>query len=275
MKKITLLFLSIVGMLNVANAQDVMLFDWDTVNTDHAFLGSWNGTWPDTAFEKITNPDATGINTSANVGQYTANGGADGLIHSEAIDDTSLGIVPQFDFTTTPYLSLKVWIDKPVNVSVKLENHGYYPEFRTKTKSVTTTNQWVMVEFDCSDLVPGDVPGWGTYDIVGVIFDNDLSGGTVANDVYYFDDIKLSSSSTLSTEDFFASSSLTKCYPNPASDYIYVKNAQKISIIDLNGRKVKEAVNLDKVDISSLANGIYIVKFDTGNATKTSKLIKN
>jgi hypothetical protein len=272
MKKIITLFFGIIGMLNVANAQDVMLFDFDTVNANVTFVEIWNGTYPNSTFAKVTNPDASGINTSANVGQITSNGGVNTQVDSEAVGSSTL---PAFDFATNPYLTMKVWIDKPVSVSVEFKNDGYYPSFGTLTQNVTTINQWVTVEFDCSEFLSGGVHGWGTYNIIGVSFDRDSSGGTVANDVYYFDDIKLSSSTTLSTKDFFASSSSAKYYPNPASDYIYVKNAQKVSIIDMNGRLVKEAVNLEKVDISSLVNGFYIVKLDAGNVKKTSKLIKN
>jgi len=63
-------------------------------------------------------------------------------------------------------------------------------------------------------------------------------------------------------------------YPNPATKYITTPNAQKVTITDLNGRLVKEAFNTEKVDVSSLAKGAYIVKAQIGNATKIGKLIK-
>jgi trimeric autotransporter adhesin len=194
MKKITLLFLALTGMLNVANAQ--MLFDFDTVNADHVFTEVWNGTWPNTAFAKVSNPDVSGINTSANVGKYTANGGADAQLNSEDVGSATL---PDFDFATNPYLTMKVWVGKPVSVTIEFKNNGYYPGFGTLTKSVTTVNQWVTIEFNCSEFVSGGIHGWGTYNIIGVSFDKDLSGGTVANDIYYFDDIKLSATPTTTT----------------------------------------------------------------------------
>jgi hypothetical protein len=63
-------------------------------------------------------------------------------------------------------------------------------------------------------------------------------------------------------------------YPNPATNYILTQNAQKVSILDLNGRIVKEAINTEKVDISSLVKGAYIVKVKIDNATKIGKFIK-
>jgi hypothetical protein len=63
-------------------------------------------------------------------------------------------------------------------------------------------------------------------------------------------------------------------YPNPATNYILTRNAQKVTILDLNGRIVKEAFNTEKVDVSSLAKGAYIVKAQIENTTKIGKLIK-
>jgi len=63
-------------------------------------------------------------------------------------------------------------------------------------------------------------------------------------------------------------------YPNPATKYITTSNAQKVTITDLNGRIVKEAINTEKVDVSSLSKGAYIVKVKIDNTTKIGKLIK-
>jgi len=49
---------------------------------------------------------------------------------------------------------------------------------------------------------------------------------------------------------------------------------KKVSIVDLNGRIVNETLNAEKVDVSSLANGAYIVKVKTNGITKIGKLIK-
>jgi hypothetical protein len=274
MKKITTFLFGIFCMLSVANAQDIMLFDFDTVNADHPFFEGWNGTWPNTAFAKVANPNASGINTSANVGEFISNGGTNAELFSDTLNNVSQ-VVSQFDFTATPYFSLKVWVGKPVSVSVEFRNHGYYPSFVTKTQSVTIINKWVTVEFQCSDLVSGGAYGWGTYDRIGVLFDKDLSGGTKAKDVYYFDDIKRTATSSLTTTGLSAETGAKfSVYPNPATDYIFTQNAQKVSILDLKGRIVKEAINTEKIDVSSLAKGAYIVKVKIDNATKIGKFIK-
>jgi hypothetical protein len=272
MKKITTFLFGIFCMLSVANAQSTMLFDFDKVNADTIFQSGWNGTWPNTAFAKVANPDPTGINTSANVGEFIANGGANGELSSQNVGSANL---PSFDFATMPYCTMKVWVNKPVTVSVDFKNNGYYPSFGTLTQSVTTINKWVTVEFNCTEFLSGGVHGWGSYNIIGVLFDKDLSGGTKANDVYYFDEIKLSATSSLPATGLSAEiSAKFSVYPNPATNYILTQNAQKVTILDLNGRVVKEAINTEKVDIRSLANGAYIVKIKIDNATKIGKFIK-
>ncbi|MDR7209850.1 T9SS type A sorting domain-containing protein [Flavobacterium piscis] len=277
MKKITLLFLALTAMVNVANAQ--MLFDFDTVNANQVFQSGWNGTYPNTAFAKVSNPHISGINTSANVGAYTANGGTNAQLSS---DNVGSATVANFDFVTNPYFTMKVWVNKPVVVSVEFKNNGYYPSFATKTKSVTTINQWVTVEFDCSDIQYG-APGnfWGYYNIVGVSFDKDLAGGTVANDVYYFDDMKLSATTSLSTKDFTANSDSVQVYPNPFASEFNVANSEgsfQVSVFDVLGRKVATAKSSSsQLSMgSSLKSGVYIVKVEGANAkdSKSFKVIK-
>lgn len=270
MKKITTLFLGLVCLFSVANAQDIMLFDFDTTNANLVFQEGWNGTWPNAAFAKVANPDVSGINTSANVGKFISNGGANATIYSEGVGSATL---VSFDFETKPYVTMKVWVNKPVSASLYFANNGYYPGFGYVTQNVTTTNQWVTVEFDCTEFKNGGPHGWGTYNILGVCFDKDLTGGTVANDVYYFDDIK-QSASLISTGLSAKSNAKFSVYPNPAQNYILTPNAQKVTVLDLNGQIVKESVNVERVDISLLAKGSYIVKIKADNETKVGKLVK-
>jgi len=90
-----------------------------------------------------------------------------------------------------------------------------------------------------------------------------------------FDNVKIlgkvhSVTTSLSSE----SKDVFSVYPNPATNYIYTQNAQKVTIADLNGRVVKESFNAERVDVSSLAIGAYIIKIKVSNTTKIGKLIK-
>ncbi len=71
-----------------------------------------------------------------------------------------------------------------------------------------------------------------------------------------------------------------RLYPNPANSHIAIKglndlNAQ-IEILDLNGNKIisKQIVNGLDIDISSLCNGLYLVRIKSDKQNKTIKLIK-
>jgi hypothetical protein len=68
-------------------------------------------------------------------------------------------------------------------------------------------------------------------------------------------------------------------YPNPANDFIYLpQSAQnaKVQVLDVQGRIL---LNIDsykgeKLDVSRLSNGWYMVQINNGNRIKTGKFIK-
>jgi|GEM_PF-1003406 len=110
----------------------------------------------------------------------------------------------------------------------------------------------------------------GSYNTISLRMNPDAGGNDVMFDNFIITGPEKSAVSSLSSEkkDVFI------VYPNPATNYILAENAQKVTITDLNGRIVKEALNSEKVDISSLSKGAYIVKVMIANSTKIGKLIK-
>ncbi len=68
-------------------------------------------------------------------------------------------------------------------------------------------------------------------------------------------------------------------YPNPASNgYINITSkltgAKNILIFDILGKQVlKTTLNSEKLDISALNSGVYIIKIEQGKASTTQKLI--
>lgn len=65
-------------------------------------------------------------------------------------------------------------------------------------------------------------------------------------------------------------------YPNPAKDFVYIKNNQKIDSIEvysLSGQKLNIDTNDDKINVSQLPSGVYILNIQTGNAVVSKKLI--
>lgn len=73
--------------------------------------------------------------------------------------------------------------------------------------------------------------------------------------------------------------SIITLYPNPTSDFLSIKSAQKISkveIYDVSGKLIRSA-NLkdEKINVQNLLNGNYLIKLYTENGVVTSKFIKN
>jgi len=65
-------------------------------------------------------------------------------------------------------------------------------------------------------------------------------------------------------------------YPNPTSDFIYIKNIEKknIKIYDISGRILDEIfVENQKIDFSNFKAGIYFISVETENGIKTQKII--
>ncbi|PLX05777.1 MAG: hypothetical protein C0596_18975 [Marinilabiliales bacterium] len=68
-------------------------------------------------------------------------------------------------------------------------------------------------------------------------------------------------------------------YPNPAHDYIYIENIEnnktQIEVYNSTGQKIIEASNMQKIDISSLTPGLYVVKIKTTGSYFNSKSIRS
>lgn len=151
-----------------------ILFDFDTTNPDVGFE-SWAGT----GFAKVANPDKTGINLSDNVGEYTYAGDDSGLENSLVSDATPL---TAFDFSETPFIKIKVWLSKPVAVSIRLQNYPDYGQGHEQQINVTETNKWVELVFNFGTITATN------YNRVQIYFDKDGAGESVIGDTFYFDD---------------------------------------------------------------------------------------
>ncbi|WP_322971785.1 T9SS type A sorting domain-containing protein [Faecalibacter sp. LW9] len=83
---------------------------------------------------------------------------------------------------------------------------------------------------------------------------------------------------TLSTVDTTKSS--IKVYPNPVVDYLVVESfseAKFISVIDITGRQVlsqNPSSKVNRVNMSSLSAGTYIVTVESNDGVQSFKVIK-
>lgn len=83
----------------------------------------------------------------------------------------------------------------------------------------------------------------------------------------------------LSTSDFENNS--ISVYPNPTNDFIYVQGVEnttksQVVITDMLGKKVfsSSQLNVDKIDVSNLNSGIYILSISSNDSQKMVKFIK-
>ncbi len=104
-----------------------------------------------------------------------------------------------------------------------------------------------------------------------------LSGGsaTLASAV---DNVQVSALAVLGTAEVAASESL-QIYPNPASDFVYVKSensVEQVVLFDMAGKLVRKTVlREDAFDVKSLSAGVYVmqVKFKDGT-TESRRIVK-
>nr|WP_315247644.1 T9SS type A sorting domain-containing protein [uncultured Flavobacterium sp.] len=121
-----------------------------------------------------------------------------------------------------------------------------------------------------------------TMGFAGVINFNDIDVDEVrivSNDFYdsSFDSFIGKFTATLGVDDVNFSDAKIVVSPNPANDYLMVsglKNTENFSIYNVLGSKIFDGIidNDKKIDLKSLSNGVYFLKFENN---KTIKFIKN
>lgn len=66
-------------------------------------------------------------------------------------------------------------------------------------------------------------------------------------------------------------------YPNPTTSHLminYSKEISQLAIIDLNGRKIKQFLGTNAIDVSDLVDGIYFLQITANNTIINRKFIK-
>ncbi|WP_317127697.1 PKD domain-containing protein [Marinoscillum furvescens] len=155
--------------LNVTPVTDFVI-DHESAVTWDVFGGS--------VVEIVANPDASGLNTSANVLKLT---------HG---DQTWAGIVTQLDgpldFTGKTKMKVKLWAPATGTLKFKLEGVGGEPNQEIDL-TVDKANEWVELTWDLSTDINGNPVASNAYSRV-VLFPG---WDTTTADVYYIDDITM------------------------------------------------------------------------------------
>lgn len=215
---------------------NVMMFDYESDETDTPFV-----TWGSAGFAAVPNPAPDAINNSSTVGQFTHPGG----VWSSGIE--SEGTFDYIDFAETPFFSMKVWVDKPINIVFKLQNNPSYWQNNEIYYAVTESeiNQWIQLTFNFSNVTASN------YNRVQLWFDGDTSGGSEAGDVYYFDDIVKSNVPPAAEVTY-----------NPADGATDVLQYAQLSI-----NSNFQFVNLDGSDIDDASSKLELRENDSSGTT--------
>lgn len=158
------IFLLVMLFSAFANAQYIYT-DFDG-NQNETFSG-----WPN-APTVVVNPDQSGINTSANVGQWVRS--TEQWAHAYII------LSDKINFATGNTFKMKAWSPIACNFLFKLEDKTNGGIFIEKVQAISTPNQWVELTFDFTGAASG------TYDKI-VIF---MDFATTTDNTFYFDDVE-------------------------------------------------------------------------------------
>jgi hypothetical protein len=132
--------------------------------------------------------------------------------------------------------------------------------------------------YSASTASLGLIPGMVGQDLY--LYNNTAIGNTVSK-IAGYDNIlvEFANTGTLSANelsDKFATKSI-KIYPNPTSDVLNIQTDSKInniSVSDMTGRRVNIKLDGDKVDVSTLPAGNYLINVETKDGISTEKFIK-
>lgn len=146
-------------------------FETDTEYTLNGFGGASGAV--------VANPDQSGINSSATVGQVVKNVGA------ETWAGIAVPLPAPVDFSTQQKIKIKVWSPQAnIQVLLKWEQLGN-PNVNTEVAATTTVaNQWEELTFDFTGINNSN-----NYQNMVLFFD---FGNTGTGATYYFDDVQLS-----------------------------------------------------------------------------------
>jgi hypothetical protein len=183
------------------------------------------------------------------------------------------------DVSTAAYVSFDYWSPNATDFKLFLISDGapvtettYAIGPDASDQEDIVLNAWTHVEVPISHFTAQ------SFDVTKYLqYKFDVT--SIRPGIVYIDNLYFSKVSTLSTPRFNLTN--MNVYPNPTSDYLTIHSPEiieSISIFNLLGKKIKTWVPNQKkstLDIKELSSGLYIVKYQVGNATNSIKFIKD
>ncbi|MEQ8905129.1 T9SS type A sorting domain-containing protein, partial [Ekhidna sp.] len=134
------------------------------------------------------------------------------------------------------------------------------------TITVTSSDEAVVtVEVIANNQIQVNEVGIGTSTIT--LTADDGNGGTVSDEFIF----------TVNEAPLGVADLEVKIYPNPSSDFIYVKSNVDVSVrlTDLNGKTIERKSGSQlEFDIQSLSSGLYILRVSNGDRSSDYRIIK-
>jgi|GEM_PF-2170296 len=228
-------------------------------------------------FLVVTNPDISGLNTTAHVVKFT-------------VDKSGAPWEGVFNNKITPFVvtadnckpTLLVYKDTTSRVDFKYEGKGWSSGDTFDSNAVA--NQWVKVSYDFSAYI-GD-----TVTTITIIPDFASGSSRTYSSVNYFDQIELVHTTTGVVETGVSKPSafvLNQNYPNPfnpttiISYFIPKSSFVSLKVYNILGQEVASLINNQEeagphqvnFNAMNLSSGVYIYSLRAGNFTATKKLM--
>lgn len=259
MKKITLLlFVALTGMLNIANAQQTL------------YSENFESNFGYTSDLVVTVKPSTKAGTWIGGVNLETAGDADMGVRY-GWQSTNLSISPSQPAVTIPNINVANYTDLSLSILFVVDGGGA-AEVPSIDASVDGGANWVPLTTVAGGASWSRSPQSIALPAATSTISLRINPPTTVH-AHVFDDFVITGTAGVNGINQLSDNTI-QVYPNPTTKYIFTPNAQKVSIVDLKGRIVNETLNTEKVDVSSLANGAYIVKVKTNGATKIGKLIK-
>jgi hypothetical protein len=241
--------------------------DWDC----NWNLGICPSATPCTSYDYVSgwlnqsyNPDNTNINTSKYSGGYTRN--PDGSGEDVLIAYFKNGVL---DLSANTHFNFKLYgPPRPIYMSFQDASSN---EIYAYNSALSSNNQWEQFSVDLSSVSTQSISRF-------VLF---LDQTVVNWDIYYLDDLNLSSTPALVQE--INDSEVINIYPQPAIDNLNIdiklsnNYVSRLDLYDIQGKVLLSTVldqnsNNINLDVSGLNSGIYFVKLQSKNNLYTKKV---
>lgn len=228
-------------------------------------------------FEVVSNPDASGVNTSSMVAKFTSLAGESewagcanqhGTIWEWVLDGTS----------TT--LTIDVYKSVISDVMVKIVNSTNGTIYAVQQPN-TVINAWETLTYDIS----GSVSSGENHDNDTIVVHTDIASPRTTDNVTYFDNISweglkiAEAPPVLSVTNFEATE--FKVYPNPTLNVWNLESSnQLVNSVQVFNVLGKQVITLNPnseevtIDASELPTGLYFAKIYTNTGSNSVKLIK-